>query len=97
MVADKFTKWIEVRPIAKVTWEDAAKFIQDITHHFGVCNRIITNLGSAFTRSAFWDFCQDSMIDVHYSSVAFPQCNGQVECANDMVLQVLKDRMFDDA
>jgi hypothetical protein len=39
---DKFTKWIEVRPVAKVTSEEAVKFIGDITHRFGVPNRIIT-------------------------------------------------------
>jgi hypothetical protein len=94
---DKFTKWIEVRPVAKVTSEEAAKFMGDITHRFVVPNRIITDLGTAFTGSAFWDFCQDNTIDVYYSSVAHPQCNGQVERANDMVLQALKDRIYDDA
>jgi hypothetical protein len=53
---DKFTKWIEVQPVAKVTPEEVAKFIGDITHRFGVPNRIITDLGKAFTGSAFWDF-----------------------------------------
>jgi hypothetical protein len=77
--------------------EEAVKFIQDITHLFGVPNRIITNLWMAFTWSAFWEFCQDNMIDVYYSSVAHPRCNGQVERANGMVLQALKDRIFDDA
>jgi hypothetical protein len=54
---DKFTKWIEVRPVAKVTSEEAVKFIEDIKHHFGVPNKIITDLGKAFTSSVFWDFC----------------------------------------
>jgi hypothetical protein len=76
VVIDKFTKWIEVRPVPKVTSEEVAKIIKEVTHHFGVPNRIITDLGSAFTGSAFWNFCQDSMIDVYYSSVAHPQCNG---------------------
>jgi hypothetical protein len=97
VVVNKFTKWIEVRPVAKVTSEDAAKFMQDITHRFGVPNRIITDLGSAFIGSAFWDFCQDNSINVYYSSVAHPRCNGQVERANGMVLQAIKDRIFDDA
>jgi hypothetical protein len=56
VAVDKFTKWIEVRPVAKVTSEEAAKFMQDITHRFGVPNRIITGLGTAFTSSTFWDF-----------------------------------------
>jgi hypothetical protein len=72
MVVDKFTNWIEVRPVAKVTSEEAAKFMQDITHRFGVPNKSITDLGTAFTGSAFWDFCQDNTIDVCYFSAAHP-------------------------
>jgi hypothetical protein len=85
------------RPVAKVTSEEVAKFMQDITHHFGVPNWIITNLGTAFTGSTFWDFCQDNTINVYYSSVAHPRCNDQVERANGMVLQAIKDCIFDDA
>jgi hypothetical protein len=58
VAVDKFTKWIEVRPVAKVTSEEAEKFMGDITHRFSVPNRIITNLGKGFTGSAFWEFCQ---------------------------------------
>jgi IS30 family transposase len=97
VAVDKFTKWIEVRPIAKVTSKEAAKFMQDITHRFGVPNRIITDLGTAFTSSTLWDFCQDNTINVYYSSVTHPRCNGQVERANGMVLQAIKDRIYDDA
>jgi hypothetical protein len=97
VAVDKFTKWIQVRPVAKVTSEEAVKFIGDIKHRFGVPNRIITDLGKAFTGSVFWDFCQDNLIDFYYSSVAHPRCNDQVERANGMVLQALKDRIYDDA
>jgi hypothetical protein len=69
VAVDKFTKWFEVRLIAKVTSEEAAKFIGDITHRFGGPNRIITNLGIAFTGSAFWDFVKatPSMFTTHRS------------------------------
>jgi hypothetical protein len=97
VAVDKFTKWIEVRPDAKVTSEEAIKFIGDMKHRFGVPNRIITDLGKAFTGSVFWDFCQENTIDVYYSSVAHPRCNGQVERANGVVLQALKDRIYNDA
>jgi hypothetical protein len=69
----------------------------DVTHRFGVPNRIITDLGTTFTGSAFRDFCQGNTIDVYYSSVARARCNGQVERANGMVIQALKDSIFDDA
>jgi hypothetical protein len=77
--------------------EEAVKFIGDIKHRFGVPKSFITDLGAAFTGPVFWDFCQDNLIDVYYSSVAHPRCNGQVERADGMVLQALKDRIYDDA
>jgi hypothetical protein len=93
----KFTKWIEVCPVTTITLKEAVRFIENITHRFGVPNKIVTDLGKAFKGSDFWDFCQDSLIDVYYSSVAHPRCNGQVERVNGMVLQAVKDHIFDNA
>jgi hypothetical protein len=59
-----------------------------------VPNWIITDLGTSFTGSEFWDYCQESYIDVYYASVAHPRCNGQVERANGLMLQGLKARIF---
>ena len=50
---DKFTKWIEYKPLAKYSATKAVEFIQDIMHHFGMPNRIITDLGSPFTATEF--------------------------------------------
>jgi hypothetical protein len=97
VAVDKFTKWIEVLTIATIMSKEATKFVEDITHLFGVPNRIVTDLGKAFIGLDFWDFCQDNLIDVYYSSVAHPHCSGQVERANCMVLHAIKDRIFDDA
>ena len=66
-----------------------------MTHRFGVPNRIITDLGSSFTGSEFWDFYQESYIDIYYASVAHPWCNDQVERANGLIQQGLKARIFD--
>jgi hypothetical protein len=57
VAVDKFTKWIEVHAVVAVMSKEAAKFIEDITHRFGVPNRIVTDLGKAFTGSDFWEFC----------------------------------------
>ena len=54
---DKFTKRIEVKPVTTTSAAKAAEFIEEITHRFGVPNRIITDLGSSFIGSEFWDFC----------------------------------------
>ncbi|XP_039827281.1 uncharacterized protein LOC120688995 [Panicum virgatum] len=95
VVIDKFTKWIEVKPVTATTAAMAAEFIEEISHRFGVPNRIITNLGTSFTGSEFWYYCQKNCIDVYYVSVAHPRCNGQVERANGLILLGLKARIFD--
>lgn len=35
---DKFTKWIEVKPVTATTTAKAAEFIEEISHRFGVPN-----------------------------------------------------------
>jgi hypothetical protein len=59
-------------------------------HRYGLPRDIITNLGSNFNNHQFWEYCEDSGIDVRYVSAAHPRANGQVEGANGMVLDALK-------
>jgi hypothetical protein len=73
---DKFTKWIEYKPITTLKAERVVDFIIDILHRFGFPNTIITDLGSNFTADLFWEFCERSAIDVKYVSAAHPQANG---------------------
>ena len=53
MAIDKITKWIEVKPVTTTTAAKAAEFIEEISHHFGVPDRIITDLGTSFTGFEF--------------------------------------------
>jgi hypothetical protein len=66
-------------------------------HRYGLPHRIITDLGSNFNNHQFWEYCENSGIDVRYVSVAHPQANGQVERTNGMVLDALKKRLHDAA
>jgi hypothetical protein len=50
---DKFTKWIEYKPLIKYSAAKAVKFIQDIMHRFEIPNCVITDLGSPFTAIEF--------------------------------------------
>jgi transposase InsO family protein len=59
---DKFSKWIEARPITNVKSEQAALFFTDIIHRFGVPNCIITDNGTQFTGKRFLEFCDDHHI-----------------------------------
>jgi hypothetical protein len=54
---DKFSKWIEVRPINSLRSEQAVLFFTDIVHRFEVPNSIITNNNTQFTGKKFLEFC----------------------------------------
>ena len=73
---DKFTKWIEFKPLAKYSAAKAVEFIQDIMHRFGMPNRIIMDLGSPFTATEFQSWAQDCGFKIDYASVAHPEANG---------------------
>jgi hypothetical protein len=81
---DKFTKWIEYKPILTLTADRVVTFIYDIIHCFG------------FPLALVLDFCERSSIEVKYISVAHPRTNGQVERANGLILDGLKKRLYDE-
>jgi transposase InsO family protein len=93
---DKFSKWIEVRPLTSIRSEQAVAFFTNIIHRFGVLNSIITDNGTQFTGKKFLDFCEDHHIYVDWAAIAHPMTNGQVERANGMLLQGLKPRIYND-
>ena len=95
VAVDKFTKWIEVKPITNICLEEAVKFFLDIIYRFGIPNNIITDHGTNFTGKKFLDFCDGYDIRIDWASVGHPRTNGQVEQANGMVLQGLKPLIFD--
>jgi transposase InsO family protein len=94
VIIDKFSKWIEYKPLVKATTKKVAELLDDIIHRFSLPNCIITDLGSTFTGNNFWNFCDDRGIVVKYVSVAHPRANGQVERANGMILDALKKRLY---
>ena len=86
IAVDKFTKWIEAKPITNIRSEEAVKFFLDIIYRFGVPNCIITDHGTNFTGKKFLDFNDGYSIRIDWASVGHPRTNGQVERANGMVL-----------
>ena len=95
IAVDKFTKWIEAKPITNIRSEEAVKFFLDIIYRFGVPNCIITDHGTNFTRKKFLNFYDGYGIRIDWALVGHPLTNSQVEWANGMVLQGLKPCIFD--
>jgi transposase InsO family protein len=96
MAINKFTKWIEYKPLVNFNSTKVVEFMQDIMYRFGMPNRIITDVGLPFTTIDFRSWAQDCGISIDCTSVAHPQANGQVERANGLLLVGLKPRLFDE-
>jgi hypothetical protein len=94
---DKFTKWIEVEPVTCPKVDRVLDFWDELVHRYGLPHHIITDLGTNFNNHRFWEYCENSGINVWYVLVAHPRANRQVERTNGMVLNALKKRLHDAA
>jgi hypothetical protein len=90
MAVDKFSKWIEARPIVNVRSEEVVSFFTDIIYRFCIPNTIITDNDTQFTGKKLLNICDDNNIHVDWSAATHPKTNRQVERANGMILQGLK-------
>jgi hypothetical protein len=95
VVVDKFTKWIEAKPIKKLDGSSTIKFFNKIIMRYGVPHSIITHNGTNFAKGVFAEFCGQKGIWLDLASVAHPQSNGQVEKANGMILAGIKPRLVE--
>jgi transposase InsO family protein len=95
VMVDKFTKWIEVKPISKCDGHTSVKFLKDIILRYGVPHSIITDNGSNFAQGPFARFCEEVGIRLDIASVAHPCTNSQVERSNGLVLSGIKPRLIE--
>ena len=72
VVVDKFTKWIEAKPITNIHSEEAVKFFLDIIYRFGVPNYIIADHRTNFIGKKFLNFSDRYGIRINWASVGHP-------------------------
>jgi hypothetical protein len=53
VIINKFSKWIEYKPLVSGIAKKVAELLNEIIHHFGLPNSIITDLGSTFIGNDF--------------------------------------------
>ena len=94
MVVDYFTKWVKAEALINIWDVDVKKFVwKNIVIRFGVSDSLISNNGLQFDSRAFREFCCDLGIKNRYSTLAYPQSNGQAEAINKTILNGLKKRL----
>ena len=86
VMVDKFTKWIEARPVKTAESGPVITFISDVVHRYGVPHSIIIDNGSNFMVDEVKTWCATLGIKLDYTSVYHPQTNGQVERAKGLIM-----------
>ena len=90
---DYFTQWVEIEPLANIRDIDAKMFFwRNIVTRFKV---LISDNGLQFNSKAFRRYCYELGIVNRYSTLAYPQGNGQAEAINKVIINGLKKRLDD--
>ena len=80
--------------LANIQDVDVKKFVwKNIVTRFRVPNSLISGNGLQFNNRAFREFCSDLGIKNKYSTLAYPQSNGQAKAANKSIVNGLKKRL----
>jgi hypothetical protein len=95
VAVDKFTKWIEAKPIKKLDGSSTIKFFNEIITRYGVPHSIITDNGTNFATGVFAEYYDKKGIRLDLALMAHPQRNGQVEKANGLILASIKPRLVE--
>ena len=94
VVVDYFTKWVEAEALANIRDVDTKKFVwRNIVTNFGVTESLVSDNGLQFDSKTFYKFCSDLDIKNKYSTLAYPQSNGQAKATNKATVNGLKKRL----
>ena len=66
---------------------------KNIITRFGVPDSLISDNGLQFDSKAFREFSSDLGIKNRYSTLAYPQSNGQAKATNKVIVNGLKKRL----
>lgn len=78
VAVDKFTMWIEAKPITYIHSQEAVEFFLEIVYRFHIPNYIIMDNGMNFTGKKFQDLYDGYGIKVDWASIGHTRTTGQV-------------------
>lgn len=91
---DYFSKWVEAEPLARITEDEVLKFLwKNIVCRFGIPRKLVSDNGRQFQGGRIQSWCQEMKINQSFTSVAYPQANGQTGVINRILMQALKTRL----
>ncbi|KAL2226405.1 UNVERIFIED_CONTAM: Pol polyprotein [Sesamum indicum] len=94
VAVEYFSKWVEAEAVARISGKDMINFIwRNISCRFGVPRVLISDNGTQFQGKEITNWLRELKIRQNFTSVGYPQSNGQTEVTNRTILQHLKARI----
>ncbi|XP_074556483.1 uncharacterized protein LOC141812342 [Curcuma longa] len=89
-----FSKWVEAEALARITEEGVLKFLwKNIVCRYGIPQRLVSDNGRQFQGRKIQEWCKGLGIQQAFTSVAYPQSNGQTEVVNREIVRGLKTKL----
>ena len=91
---DYFTKWVEAKALVTIIEKNVRSFVwRNIICRYGIPRVLVLDNRKQFDNKSYRDFCSQLGIRNHYSLLAHPQANGQVNVTNRSLLKIIKTRL----
>ncbi|XP_017488672.1 PREDICTED: uncharacterized protein LOC108376920 [Rhagoletis zephyria] len=94
-VSDGFTKYLIVKAVRNTKTLPVLQMLNEVSSYFGLPARIVTDRGTAYTSKQFAKYCDDNGVQHIKTAVRTPRANGQVERANQIILNYLRTTTTD--
>ncbi|KAL5540600.1 hypothetical protein UlMin_043549 [Ulmus minor] len=91
---DYYTKWVEVEPLSEIMEARTTSFVwKNIVCRFRIPHSLVSDNSTQFDSARLKKLCSKQGIKKHFSSVAHPQSNGQVEAVNKTIKRNLEKKL----
>lgn len=89
-----FFQVVKAKPLAWIQERDVKKFIwRNIICWFGLPCELIMKNGCKFASQSVASYCKELNIKLWHSTPYKPQANGQVECTNKTLINIVRKRL----
>ncbi|XP_042444109.1 uncharacterized protein LOC122029235 [Zingiber officinale] len=94
IAVDYFSKWVEVEALARITEGVVIQFLwKNILCRFGIHHKLVSDNDRQFQGQKIQVWCKEFGITQAFTSVAYPQSNGQTEVVNREIVRGLKVKL----
>ncbi|XP_042465843.1 uncharacterized protein LOC122048323 [Zingiber officinale] len=94
VAVDYFSKWVEAEALAWITEDAVIQFLwKNILCQFGIPHKLVSDNGRQFQGHRIQAWCKGFDITQVFTSVAYPQRNGQTEVINREIVRGLKVKL----